>query len=446
MVETGATPPVAAVGGQAVPSTLRRAAPNALDRLVSHVPMSRKQPAPKKRTRAIFQQRTCGHCPKATVYTSKEGLKYHQDRCEPYKENEAAASRATPGAFGQAFRPARRGRPTVMQQYLGGQRVIITHNPNASRPAVPPAGDSGVDDRPSVAALQHNFNDDVRKAVLNGEFRDWPSLIRAPPNPAFALRTAARSLGSLPERHGLKGVLVWCPESWFGVARARCPTEGCSESLIHQGWYDAKLISDLDDSFYWWPRKLQCPSCRGRGLHCTYSAADAKILDQYDPFVKDQLERCITFVPPAEDATRNSFVGISRRVHELLVRGATCESIRAVRQMITEMTANRHHAAALSYYLYEDWDRKHPSAHISFQARGSDTNRKLLPFLEYDECVAAPHESTLRSFVCSYYSQIRTFLRKRMLMLRGDVLRGDATFKVPSKVRCVFCHRTQSIS
>ena len=174
------------------------------------------------------------------------------------------------------------------------------------------AGDSGVDDRPSVAALQHNFNDDVRKAVLNSEFRDWPSLIRAPPNPAFALRTAARSLGSLPERHGLKGVLVWCPESWFGVARARCPTEGCSESLIHQGWYDAKLISDLDDSFYWWPRKLQCPSCRGRGLHCTYSAADAKILDQYDPFVKDQLERCITFVPPAEDATRNSFVGISR--------------------------------------------------------------------------------------------------------------------------------------
>ena len=258
-----------------------------------------------------------------------------------------------------------------------------------------------------------------------------------PPNPIFALRTAARSLGSLPERYGLKGVLVWCPESLFGVARARCPTEGCSESLVHYGWYGAKLISDLDDSFYWWPRKLKCASCCSKGLHCTYSAADAKILDQYDPFVKDQLERSITFVPPAHDATRNSFVGISRRVHELLIRGATCESIRAVRQMITEMAANRHHAGALSYYLYEDWDRKHPSEHISFEVRGSDTNRKLLPFLEYDECVAAPHESTLRSLVCSYYSQIRTFLRKRMLMLRGDVLRGDATFKVPSKVRCV---------
>ena len=444
-LETGAvTAPAPVQGGQGLLSVVRAAgsagANIAVARIVQYLPLAApSRPEKRKRSAAPFEPRKCGHCPHARVFTSKEGLQYHQKKCASYLEY-ARANAQLPG-FGLPFRAARRGRPTIIEQFLGGRPHIITHNPRAQAVRdVPTEENSTVDNptRSTIGSLQHTFNLDVRAAVLSGNFRDWSSLIRLPPNPVFAPRNVARSPGALPERYGLKGVLVWCPESLFTTARPHCPH--CSSRLNWEGWYDPKLIADVDDSFYFWPRKLECPVCNGHGRRCTYSAADRRVLAQFDPLVADQLERCIAFLPPAEeDTSRNSFVGISRRVHEFLIRGATCESIRGIRQMITEMSSNHHHANSLSYYLYEDWDRKNPSAAtlLATGALASDVaNRKLLPFLEYSND-NAPHESTLRRFVCDYYTSMKMFLRKRMLMLRGDVLRGDATFKVPSKVRCV---------
>ena len=271
--------------------------------------------------------------------------------------------------------------------------------------------------------------------------------MRRPPNPLLQKRDEARAKGACPAAWAVRGFCKWDPEKYYDSPRPTCPS--CEARLTYHGWAKPLLVAaDLTDSYYLRGHRLKCRECeKKRQLENQAAVKTECDRTQYtftntdEPFLQQLARQGYDWVVMALPCVIFNKFAFDKKVVTMLRRGATTESISGVRQMLRELHTTAYYEQYEQYAAYEDWDRRNPNP---FHA-SADENVRSRDFLEMlpqasrrGEEAYVDRVPSARCFRTAFIREVRRvqdFIKKRMVMIRGKRLKGDATFNVGGKCR-----------
>eukprot|EP00951_Prasinocladus_malaysianus_P032906 scaffold322675_cov20-Prasinocladus_malaysianus.AAC.2 len=271
----------------------------------------------------------------------------------------------------------------------------------------------------------------------------------------------------------LKETIMWDPPSirphLIGSEVMPCPTCGASDAVeIRQKWYGcgARRLHDLDKTIYLWGRLYCCGTCAARHraeaarakqqpgykpkkvqhFFLSYNRKSMEIMGRKYPFILQACPFILTHrsgKPTLWPSTSRLMVysvciamiraryiaGITRRLMGVIQhQQGTGMSFSALASLLGEMHRNAYAQMDALYceYLLANKcnDRQPPHDHPQFSAFDDPEG--------YNG--SSPSARYLQDVAAASHAQRRSSLIRRMMMITGDVLKGDHTFKVVKKI------------
>jgi len=393
--------------------------------------------AQQRQTRG-FAPRKCGCCSHVKVYTSKQGLSEHRKKCLAFQTT-------FPAQAAELLRTKKRGRRSTREKFFGSGACDVRFiEPSAPTTDVlrVVAQRQGQKELPTVDELQKALRQTVASDIKNGNFRSWDSIVRRPPHPVLQARGAERAAGATPSMWAVRGVCFWDPESYWKTPK---PTCCCGRELAYDGWTEPTLVVGVHDCYELVGRRLRCCDCEKK--HKLDKVTQYNFKNTDERFLQQLVTNGFDWVVMEFPCVVYPRFALDKRVIPLLRRGAVVESLSGIKSLVNELHATDYYERYERYAAYEDWDRKNADPlHARSLPDGEDVRRR--PFLEmpprthntsssmpdgYRDYV--PSQNGFRRAFLREVARIADFIRKRMLMLHGRILRGDATFNTAKKMR-----------